>query len=46
MAKESVGKALEDAKVSYGDIQQAIVGYVYGKFIFVISHYARLIIIV
>ena len=31
MSKESVSKALEDASVSYGDIQQAIVGYVYGE---------------
>jgi len=30
MAKESVTKALEDAKLQYGDIQQATVGYVYG----------------
>merc|ERR1711953_1470171 len=30
MSKESVSKALEDASVNYGDIQQAIVGYVYG----------------
>ena len=31
MAEESIGKALEDAKVNYKDIQQAFVGYVYGK---------------
>ena len=31
MSKESVSKALEDASVNYGDIQQAIVGYVYGN---------------
>jgi hypothetical protein len=31
MASESVGKALQDAKVQYGEIQQAAVGYVYGK---------------
>eukprot|EP00093_Oithona_nana_P009637 09637.XXX_453103_457080_1 [CDS] Oithona nana genome sequencing. len=30
MSKESVSKALEDAAVNYSDIQQAIVGYVYG----------------
>ena len=26
-----MSKALEDASVNYGDIQQAIVGYVYGN---------------
>ena len=31
MSKESVSKALEDAAVNYSDIQQAIVGYVYGN---------------
>ena len=31
MAEESVGKALNDAKVSYKDVQQAFVGYVYGQ---------------
>ncbi len=31
MAKEAVGKALADAKLNYQDIQQAAVGYVYGK---------------
>lgn len=30
MAQEAVGKALKDAKVSYKDIEQAAVGYVYG----------------
>lgn len=30
MAKESVGKALADARVQYKDIKQAAVGYVYG----------------
>lgn len=30
MAKESVTKALADAKVKYTDINQAVVGYVYG----------------
>ena len=33
MSKESVSKALEDAAVNYNDIQQAIVGYVYGNLI-------------
>ena len=32
MAEESVGKALNDAKVNYKDVQQAFVGYVYGIF--------------
>ena len=31
MAKEAVGKALADANVSYNEIEQAAVGYVYGK---------------
>ena len=31
MAKESVGKALKDARIPYEKIQQAAVGYVYGK---------------
>jgi acetyl-CoA acetyltransferase len=30
MAKESVGMALKDAKVSYQAIEQAYAGYVYG----------------
>lgn len=30
MAKEAVEKALKDARVSYGEIQAACVGYVYG----------------
>ncbi|CAG0890854.1 unnamed protein product [Darwinula stevensoni] len=30
MVRESVGKALQDAKLAYGDVQQACVGYVYG----------------
>lgn len=30
MAKEATTKALQDAKVHYGDIKQAAVGYVYG----------------
>jgi acetyl-CoA acyltransferase len=30
MAKESGGKALDDAGISYDDIEQACVGYVYG----------------
>uniref|UniRef100_T1JC52 Sterol carrier protein 2 n=1 Tax=Strigamia maritima TaxID=126957 RepID=T1JC52_STRMM len=30
MCKEAVGKALDDAKISFRDIQQACVGYVYG----------------
>lgn len=31
MAKEAVTKALEDAHLNINDIQQACVGYVYGK---------------
>ena len=31
MAKESIGKALEDAGVDYTEIEQACVGYVYGE---------------
>lgn len=31
MAKEAVGKALEDAKLSYDKVEQATVGYVYGE---------------
>ena len=31
MAQESVSKALNDSKVSYKDVQQACVGYVYGE---------------
>ena len=31
MAHEAVTKALKDAKVKYADVQQATVGYVYGK---------------
>ena len=31
MAEESVKAALKDGGVSYQDIQQAYVGYVYGK---------------
>jgi acetyl-CoA acetyltransferase len=31
MAKESIGKALEDAGVSYTEVEQACVGYVYGE---------------
>lgn len=38
MAKESVTKALADAKVKYTDINQAVVGYVYGLYI----HFHRL----
>ncbi|XP_063861191.1 LOW QUALITY PROTEIN: sterol carrier protein 2-like [Scylla paramamosain] len=30
MVKEAVGKALKDAKVSYSEVEQATVGYVYG----------------
>lgn len=30
MAKEAVTKALNDAKISYNEIKQAVVGYVYG----------------
>lgn len=31
MAKEAVGKALKDAKLTYDKVEQATVGYVYGK---------------
>ena len=31
MAEESIGKALNDSKLSYKDVQQAFVGYVFGK---------------
>lgn len=31
MVKESVTKALADAKIPYSEIKQAVVGYVYGK---------------
>lgn len=31
MAKESVTKALEDAKINYTDVKQAVVSYVYGE---------------
>lgn len=31
MAKESVSKALADAKIDYTDIKQAVVSYVYGE---------------
>jgi acetyl-CoA acyltransferase len=31
MARESGGKALEDAGIGYDDVQQAYVGYVYGE---------------
>ena len=31
MAEESVKAALDDSGVKYSDIQQAFVGYVYGK---------------
>jgi len=31
MAKESIGKALEDSKLPYDAIEQACVGYVYGE---------------
>lgn len=34
MAKEAVTKALTDAKISYNDVNQAVVGYVYGKIIY------------
>ncbi|XP_063705128.1 sterol carrier protein 2 [Culicoides brevitarsis] len=30
MAKEAVTKALEDAKIKYDEVKQAVVGYVYG----------------
>lgn len=30
MAKEAVTKALQDAKINYNEIKQAVVGYVYG----------------
>jgi hypothetical protein len=31
MAKEAATKALADAKIPYSEVQQAVVGYVYGK---------------
>lgn len=31
MAKESVEKALKDAKINYTDVKQAVVSYVYGE---------------
>jgi hypothetical protein len=31
MAKEAVTKAVKDANVSYKDVEQAFVGYVYGR---------------
>src|SRR5690349_13607875 len=31
MARESGSKALEDAGIEYGEVQQAYVGYVYGE---------------
>jgi len=31
MSKESVGLALKDANISYDKVEQAVVGYVYGK---------------
>jgi acetyl-CoA acyltransferase len=31
MAKESIGKALDDSKIPYDEIEQACVGYVYGE---------------
>lgn len=31
MAKESVEKALKDAKIDYKEVKQAVVGYVYGE---------------
>lgn len=30
MVKESVTKALADANVTYGEVKQAVCGYVYG----------------
>lgn len=34
MAKEAVTKALSDAKIRVEDVNQACVGYVYGKILF------------
>lgn len=31
MVKESVTKALADAKIPYNEVKQAVVGYVYGN---------------
>lgn len=31
MAKEAITKALADAKINYTEVQQAVVGYVYGS---------------
>jgi hypothetical protein len=39
MAKESVTKALKDAKIDYKEIKQAVVGYVYGKLISIYSNH-------
>lgn len=36
MMKESVTKALADAKIPYKDIEQACVGYVFGKLKFIL----------
>lgn len=33
MVKESVGKALADAKITYKDVEQAIAAFVYGMLI-------------
>ena len=41
MAEESVGKALNDAKVSYKDVQQAFVGYVYGQHFSTFQNFPR-----
>lgn len=32
MVKESVTKALADATIRYNDVNQAVVGYVYGMY--------------
>lgn len=31
MAKEAVTKALQDAKIDYTQVKQAVVGYCYGR---------------
>lgn len=36
MVKESVTKALADATIKYNDLNQAVVGYVYGMYYFLL----------
>jgi len=37
MAKESITKALADAKIDYKEVKQAVVGYVYGNVLTVMT---------